>query len=256
MSRKRGNNIPDNDRDEQIQQLIDRAATLFKIPYDDRIQRDENAPSLKYVADEMGTTLLRARKFLIAAGMFSTELSRSVQEMDAAGMDLKQIMEHTGLKQASVYSYLPYKRGVYNLNERTPDSEQSARYRQRKYYIEKLKQILSEGEDAHWSVSLWETIIVFSYYNFKNEDGTKFSYYVPKEHAASAIEYNGETVDGYGNEIVIFEGSLRVGRATVDEYFMKMLSAVEKDSVTLIDANTESLTEKYLCTMFRRFLCS
>ena len=53
---------------ESMKQLIARAAELFEEPYDDREQREDWLPSVRAVAEEMNTTVLRVRKLLITAG--------------------------------------------------------------------------------------------------------------------------------------------------------------------------------------------
>ena len=50
-----------------MEQLLNRAVTLFQEPYDDRDERDVDLPSLRTVAEELNTTILRTRKLLITA---------------------------------------------------------------------------------------------------------------------------------------------------------------------------------------------
>jgi hypothetical protein len=71
------------------------------------------------VADAMQMTPLKIRKILITAGYYSTEMSRKIQAMCAQGYSLKQIMDDTGLKKASVNAYLPYKKGIYMMPDPT-----------------------------------------------------------------------------------------------------------------------------------------
>ena len=66
---------------ESMEQLVARAAGLFEEPYDEREGREEDLPSVRFVAEEMDTTVLRARKLLITAGYYSTEMSRKVREL-------------------------------------------------------------------------------------------------------------------------------------------------------------------------------
>ena len=57
---------------ESMEQLISRAVDLFEESYDDRDGRDGDLPSVRFVAEEMDTTVLRVRKLLITAGYYST----------------------------------------------------------------------------------------------------------------------------------------------------------------------------------------
>ena len=90
---------PDYDREKEIEAFQARAVELFVEPYDDRIERSEDAPSVREVANAMNTTSLRVRKMLITAGVYSTRLSRKVQSLYEDGCSIQQIMDETGLKK-------------------------------------------------------------------------------------------------------------------------------------------------------------
>ena len=76
---------PDYDRDKEIEAFQARAVELFGEPYDDRIERSKDAPSIRDVAAAMDTTPLRVRKMLVTAGVYSTRLSREVQKLYEEG---------------------------------------------------------------------------------------------------------------------------------------------------------------------------
>jgi len=158
---------------ESMEQLVARAAELFEEPYDDRDGREEDLPSVRFVAEEMNTTVLRARKLLITAGYYSTEMSRKVRELHEQGVPVLEIMEVTGLGQASVYSYLPYLGLAWNLEERTANADRLRAYRRRKNAIENLITHL-ERPDAE--TYLWKTVIAFEGYPFLTAKGLRFSY--------------------------------------------------------------------------------
>lgn len=158
---------------ESMEQLVARAAELFKEPYDDRDGRNENLPSVRYVAEKMDTTVLRARKLLITAGYYSTETSRKIRELHDQGVPVSGIMEATGLGQASVYSYLPYLGLARNLEETTASADQLRTYRQRKNATENLIEHL-ERPDVE--IYLWKTVIAFEGYTFLTARGLRFSY--------------------------------------------------------------------------------
>ncbi len=85
-----------------MEQLLNRAVTLFQEPYNDRDERDVDLPSLRTVAEELNTTILRTRKLLITAEYFSTCTSRMVQEMAAEGRTIAEIMDVTENKIKSI----------------------------------------------------------------------------------------------------------------------------------------------------------
>ena len=64
-----------------MEQLLKKAVALFDAPYDDRDERDPSLPSIRSVAEEMGTTILRVRKLLITADYYTSSTSRTIQEM-------------------------------------------------------------------------------------------------------------------------------------------------------------------------------
>ena len=158
---------------ESMEQLVARAVELFEEPYDDRDGRDEDLPSVRFVAEEMDTTILRARKLLITAGYYSTEMSRKVQELHEQGGSVSDIMEATGLGRASVYSYLPYLGLAWNLEERTANADRLRTYRRRKSATENLIAHLERPDAEVW---LWKTVIAFEGYPFLTAKGLRFSY--------------------------------------------------------------------------------
>ena len=171
--RKRGRppKKPDYDRDEELNALVTTAAELFAEPYDDRVERSADAPSIREVAQAMNTTILTARKILITAGYYSTEQSRIVQTLHEQGCDVQQIMDQTGLKRASVHAYLPYMKGKYNLMDVTLNAERRRTFRTRKAACEKLV-------DSPTEENLWAAIEAFEGYPFSTEKGLSFKYSV------------------------------------------------------------------------------
>lgn len=59
---------PDYDREKEIEAFQAMAVELFGEPYDDRIERFEDAPSIRDVANAMNTMLLRVRKMHVFHG--------------------------------------------------------------------------------------------------------------------------------------------------------------------------------------------
>lgn len=211
---------PGYDREAEIADLIATAAALFDIAYDDRIYRPQDAPSINSVAEEMGTTALRVRKFLITANMYSTAISRHVQELDTAGESVETIMKATGLGKASVYSYLTFKKGAYNLPNPTLYSDQVTRYRNRKRAVEELRKHIGKPDELYY---LWKCICQFENYPFttsergKDNTGTvKFKYIVSRSTGDAGRHYSGQSVDDYGNELWIKGREKSISRSTVD----------------------------------------
>ena len=154
---------PNYDKDKMIQDQLEKAVALFVEPYDDREKRSDDAPSLSEVARQLGTTTIRARKMLITAGYYTTKASRRIQELHDSGANMQEIIAATGMKEASIYCYLPYSKGVYNLADPTLCAEQNRLFRKRKAACVTLGEHLDDPESEKF---LWETLEAFETYLF------------------------------------------------------------------------------------------
>lgn len=166
---------PDYDREKEIEAFQARAVELFGEPYDDRIERSEDAPSIRDVANAMNTTPLRVRKMLVTAGVYSTKLSRKVQSLYEDGCSIQQIMDETGLKRASVHAYLPYVKGNYNLPDSTLNAERKRVFRKRIRVCEQLGQEIDSPDAEKY---LWDAIMAYADYPFLTEKGLSMKYTV------------------------------------------------------------------------------
>jgi hypothetical protein len=63
-------------------------------------------------------------------------------------------MKLTGLSRASVHSYLPYTKGLYNAAELSLNAERCRAYRTRQEQVQLLQEMPSEE-------NLWQAIIAF-----------------------------------------------------------------------------------------------
>lgn len=166
---------PDYDREKEIEAFQARAVELFGEPYDDRIERSEDAPSIRDVANAMNTTPLRVRKMLVTAGVYSTKLSRKVQSLYEDGCSIQQIMDETGLKRASVHAYLPYVKGNYNLPDSTLNAERKRVFRKRIRVCERLGQEIDSPDAEKY---LWDAIMAYADYPLLTEKGLSMKYTV------------------------------------------------------------------------------
>ena len=166
---------PNYDREKEIEAFQAMAVELFGEPYDDRIERSEDAPSIRDVANAMNTTPLRVRKMLVTAGVYSTKLSRKVQSLYEDGCSIQQIMDETGLKRASVHAYLPYVKGNYNLPDSTLNAERKRVFRKRIRVCERLGQEIDSPDAEKY---LWDAIVAYADYPFLTEKGLSMKYTV------------------------------------------------------------------------------
>lgn len=129
----------------------------------------EESDSLRMLAAEMNITLLKLRKLLITAGIFTSDICAEVNELYQAGKKIPEIMELTGLSRASVHSYLPYTKGIYNAEEISLNAERCRAYRIRQEKVRVLQKVPSEE-------NLWQAVVTFQEYPFKTATGLPFRY--------------------------------------------------------------------------------
>ena len=85
----------------------------------------EEADSLRSLADELNISLLKLRKLLITADAFTSDICIEINALHRSGKKIPEIMKVTGLSRASVHSYLPYTKGLYNAAEISLNAERS-----------------------------------------------------------------------------------------------------------------------------------
>lgn len=219
------------DPDGAMEELIKKAVDLAQAPFTP--ERNTSLPSLRSVATELGTTVIRARKLLITADYFTSPTASAVQKMIAEGKSVDEICASFHLKPSAVYGYLPYEVRPYNLPETTANADRHKRYRATR----KLQTYIRESNgvfDSHTSLLLWCCVVIFQNYPFstlgqgKDQTGAvEFTYTVSKG-GRGGRHYEGESVDGWGNEIWVSIGGVKkeksISRSSVDLAFQKYLA--------------------------------
>ena len=181
------------DPEGSMEELITRAVEAAKAPFNS--SRSSELPSLRSVAEQLGTTVIRTRKLLITAGYFESPLSRSVQKLKAEGKTIEEIGAELKLKPAAVYGYLPYDNLAYNLPETTSNADRHKRYRATK----KLKAAVDTGNAEKISTALWRCVIVFEGYPFStsgrgSRSGVEYTYQVSRKGGSGGRHYSGGSV--------------------------------------------------------------
>ena len=77
----------------------------------------EETSSLRILATELNISPLKLRKLLITADVFTSDICAEINGLYQSGKKIPEIMKLTGLSRASVHSYLPYTKGLYNAAE-------------------------------------------------------------------------------------------------------------------------------------------
>ena len=165
---------PDYDPVALSKEMITQMAEAFG-RYDDRKGRAQQRMTLNEAAALFGITSLKARKILITAGVYSTAVSREVQDLYRSGRSVAEIGRILNLSRASVHSYLPYSKMIYKMDRLSTTAERELLYRKRK----KAKVALSHAVTKE---NLWSALEIFQRYPFHLTRGTdetmskKFTY--------------------------------------------------------------------------------
>ena len=86
---------------------------------------------------------------------------------------MPEIQEMLEVSRATVQSYLPYKKGIYNSKDLSLNAERIRVYRERSRCI---KELLEQKNEA----ALWKAVVFFQNYPFHTASGLPFSYELKK----------------------------------------------------------------------------
>ena len=151
-----------------FEKYLQDVAESFGEPYDDRKTRSSRQPSLREVAAEWGISLQKARQLLITAGVYSTELSRNIQDLTERGISDGEIMDQLEISQSTLYSYRPYARRSYG-GEITEHGKEAKKYRERKKAVEAFAASTEKS-------NLNNVLKVFAGYRFTDAENHRFKY--------------------------------------------------------------------------------
>jgi hypothetical protein len=197
---------PDYNSEEVAKTLLETLAESYLNPAAGEEASDNpKHRQLTLIAEEFSMTRLKVRKLLITAGVYETPISGEVNRLHRQGKTIAEIQEATGLKRASVHSYLPYSKAIYKLEDASVTAERIRKYRSRKQVVEALKKALETGTHEEIEDVLWETLTLFQEYPFCTAKDLRFSYIIK------------------GNEIFFTRKEKSVTRATVDMALKKAM---------------------------------
>lgn len=239
-----------------MEELIARAVKAAQAPFIP--DRKPELPSLRSVAEKLGTTVIRTRKLLITAGYFTSPTASTVQRLKAEGKSIEEIGVTLRLKPAAVYGYLPYENLAYNLPQTTSNADRHKRYRVTK----KLKMAVDTDNAEKISAALWRCVIVFEGYPFStsgrgSRSGVEYTYQVSRKGGLGGKHYAGDSVKGYGNELwVVMDGEKKeksTSRSTVELGFQKYLEVLKTEGAVTGPKKLGVFSASYLLPMFQRF---
>ena len=243
------------DPEGSMEELIARAVEAAKAPFDST--RSSELPSLRSVAEHLGTTVIRTRKLLITARYFSSPTATAVQRMKGEGRTIEEIGAALKLKPAAVYGYLPYDNLAYNLPETTSNADRHKRYRSTK----KLRAVADTDDAVKISAALWRCVIVFENYPVStngrgSRSGVEYTYHVSRKGGSGGRHYDGYSIPGYGNEIwLTVNGEKKersISRSSVELGFKKYLEVLEKEGTVSGPKKLGVFGASYLLPLFQR----
>ena len=139
-----------------------------------------SANSLRQISEQFNITLMKARKILITTGAYHSDICDRIIKLKEEGKTIEEIMKMTNLSRASVHSYLPYSKAVYNSKEVSQYAERCRTYRLRKEIIRQLSSGILENSD-NVEDTIWTAILLFNKYTFTMQNGEKFRYIINGE---------------------------------------------------------------------------
>ncbi len=243
------------DPEGSMEELITRAVEAAQAPFTPN--RSSDLPSLRSVAEKLGTTVIRTRKLLITANYFTSPSATTVQKLKSEGKTIEEIGAALRLKPAAVYGYLPYENLAYNLPETTSNADRHKRYRATK----KLKMAVDTDNVEKISAALWRCVIVFEGYPFStsgqgSRSGVAYTYQVSHTPSAGGRHYSGNSIPGYGNELwLTVDGEKKeksISRSTVELGFQKYLEVLESGEA-MGPKKLGVFGASYLLPLFQRF---
>jgi len=236
---------PDYDSEKIMKEYMNALIDAFGTPYDDREVAEPDHASLNEVAAEFGITAMKARKLLITAGVYSTEISREIQNLYASGKKIPEIQSILGLSRASVHSYLPYTKGSYNMTDLSTNAERTKLYREREATLTRLQDMIRNSGYIGTMVPadvenrrmkeleniLWDTLLLYQGYPFRTVNGLKFTYFIQ------------------GNEMFVDRDKKFYTKAIID---MALKSTVQSCGVVTGPKKLETFGSSYLYSIFQR----
>ena len=174
---------PEYSAEKNLTDLMGAAAALYK-----------NDMTLQGIANELSLNPIKARKLLITAGVYQSDIAGTVQRTFNtyhATQDYKTAVSSTmaalHLSRPSVTSYLPYEQGVYFPEDADAVNISAGAERQRHYRaVVALKKNPCEE-------TLWNCVIAFRGYEFKTMSGLPFTYQLNRGRGNGSAKGNGFT---------------------------------------------------------------
>jgi len=209
--------------DQTIEDFYASVSDAYNSPGEEE-QGKDGKKKQELLAEEFCISRVKVRKILITTHDLMYPETRQIQELLAAGKKMTEVCEILKMAPSTVNSLLPYSKGVYGLDV-SAAADRTELYRARKAAVEELKDAAKCGD---WSLELWKAICLFAGYPFSTfgrggKGGIKFKYTVSTPGGSGGRHYDGESIDGFGNEMWIDGKEKSISRSTVERAFQTAL---------------------------------
>ena len=139
----------------------------YRNPTSEEVSVENDRKSINLLAEEFGISRLKVRKILITTGDLTYPATYGIQELLASGKSKAEICRQLKMAIATLNSFLPYDKGVYNLSEVSNAAENCRIYRDRKTAVLALSNAVQDGRGEQQKLALWKCICLFSGYPFR-----------------------------------------------------------------------------------------
>lgn len=249
------------DAEKTIAAFFSSVSDAFNDPSAGERSLDGHKP-INLLAEEFGISRLKVRKILITTHDLTYPETARIQNLLNSGKTKAQVCAETGMAISTLNSFLPYEKGVYNLADVSTYAESSRVYRERKNSLLALADSIQYGTFEEQGLALWRCVCLFAGYPFVTsgrgeKSGVKFKYSVSTEVGAGGKHCDGDSVDGFGNELWIVKNGQRaeksISRSSVDYALKITLDARTDGSEISGPKQLKIYGASYIFALFRRF---
>lgn len=92
--------------------------------------------SLRKTSAECGVSIQIARRILASAGIYTSDLTETINRMHSGGKSVEEIARHLGIRPKSVLAHLPYTRTSYVVGEKSKNARNLAKWRAKKQSVD------------------------------------------------------------------------------------------------------------------------